>query len=106
MERLPLSTTSFSRPIQAPSFTSNEISMLDEPHAMNPSQLTTPEKRLYDFLYYQGWTGTQCSSYFAHIEAIKAALSHYFYSQAWSDDQVASASRALPDGITGEFPGS
>ncbi|KAB8278824.1 hypothetical protein BDV30DRAFT_202704 [Aspergillus minisclerotigenes] len=84
----PLSTTSFSRPSQAPSFTSNEISMLDEPHTMNPSQLTTPEKRLYDFLYSQGWTGTQCSSYFAHIEAIKEALSHYFYSQAWSDDQV------------------
>ncbi|KAB8215634.1 hypothetical protein BDV33DRAFT_195073 [Aspergillus novoparasiticus] len=33
----PLSTTSFLRPSQIPSFTSNEISMPDEPHAMDPS---------------------------------------------------------------------
>lgn len=73
---------------QIPSVTSNKALMPDEPHAIDPSLLTAPEKRLYDFLCSQGWNNTQCSCYFTHIESIKEALSHHFYSQGWSDDQV------------------
>ncbi|KAB8238920.1 uncharacterized protein BDW43DRAFT_260199 [Aspergillus alliaceus] len=80
--------TSLPNPSQIASVTSKETLMPDEPHAIDPSHLTTPEKRLYDFLCSQGWTETQCSCYFADIEAMKEALSHHFYSQGWSDDQM------------------
>lgn len=87
-EETPLSATSLPNPSQIPSVTSNKTLMPDETHTIEPSHLTTPEKRLYDFLCSQGWTDKQCSCYFANIEAMKEALSHHFYSQGLSDDQV------------------
>lgn len=55
---------------------------------IDPSSLSLPEKRLYDFLCAQGWTDEQSSSFVTHIEPMKDALSHHFYSQGWSTDQV------------------
>ncbi|GIC89158.1 uncharacterized protein Aud_005561 [Aspergillus udagawae] len=87
-EETPLSATSLPNPSQTPSVTFNETLIPNEPHAIDSSDLTTPEKRLYDFLCSQGWTDTQRSCLFAHIEMMKEAISHHFYSQGWSNDQV------------------
>jgi hypothetical protein len=84
----PLSTTALPNPSQTPSVISNETSTPDGPHAIGPSHLDPPEKRFYYFLRSQGWTDTQCSCYFTHIEPIKEVLSRYFYWQGWNDDQM------------------
>jgi hypothetical protein len=76
-EKTPLSATSLPNPSQIPSVTSNETLIPDEPHTIDPSHLTTPEKRLYDFLCSQGWTNTRCSCYFANIKVMKEILSYY-----------------------------
>lgn len=80
-EETPPPVTSLPNPNQTPSITLNAISIPDEPHAINPSSLTTSEKRLYNFLCSQEWTDTQCSFFITHIEPMKEAISHHFYSQ-------------------------
>ncbi|BCS02124.1 uncharacterized protein AKAW2_60388A [Aspergillus luchuensis] len=54
-ENTPLPGTSQTLPIAL-----NAISDATEPHTIDPSSLTPYEKKLYDFLYSQGWTHTQC----------------------------------------------
>ncbi|KAL7654663.1 hypothetical protein M752DRAFT_278076 [Aspergillus phoenicis ATCC 13157] len=85
---------------QTPSFALNTTSDTDESHAVDPSSLTTYEKRLYDFLCSQEWTDTQCSCFIAHIEQMKEALSHHFYSQGWNTVQV----QRLHEQCEMEFP--
>ncbi|KAF7122245.1 hypothetical protein CNMCM5793_000202 [Aspergillus hiratsukae] len=87
-EESPLSATTLPNPSQIAPVTSNETSTPDEPHAIDPSHLAPPEKRLYDFLRSQGWTDAQCACYFTNIEPMKEALSQYFYWQGWTDDQM------------------
>jgi hypothetical protein len=87
-EETPLPGTSLPNPNQTPSVALNAISIPDEPHAVDPSSLTTSEKRLYDFLCSQEWTDIQCSCFVAHIKAMKEAISRHFYSQGWNTVQV------------------
>ncbi|GAA90490.1 similar to An15g03300 [Aspergillus luchuensis] len=82
-ENTPLPGTSQTLPIAL-----NAISDATEPHTIDPSSLTPYEKKLYDFLYSQGWTHTQCSCFIAQIEQMKEAISHRYYSQGCNTAQV------------------
>ncbi|KAH1279159.1 hypothetical protein KXW98_006477 [Aspergillus fumigatus] len=99
-EETPLAGTSPPNPSQIPSIALNAISNPDEPYVVDPSSLTTYEKRLYDFLCSQEWTDTQFSCFITQIKPMKEALSRYFYSHGWNTVQV----QCLHERCEMEFP--
>ncbi|EAW16881.1 uncharacterized protein NFIA_002310 [Aspergillus fischeri NRRL 181] len=99
-EETPLAGTSLPNPSQTPSAALNAISIPDEPYVVDPSSLTTSEKRFYDFLCSQEWTDTQCSFFVTHIKTMKEAISRYFYSHGWNTVQV----QSLHERCDMEFP--
>ncbi|GAQ40733.1 hypothetical protein AtubIFM55763_007504 [Aspergillus tubingensis] len=97
--KTPLSATS-----QTPPIAPNAISDANEPHTIDPSSLTTYQKKLYDFLYSQGWTHTQCSCFIAQIEPMKEAISRLFYSQGCNTTQVQCLHEQCEMGFPEHFP--
>ncbi|PYH67257.1 uncharacterized protein BO88DRAFT_78910 [Aspergillus vadensis CBS 113365] len=92
--------TSLSATSQTPPIAPNAISDADEHHAIDPSNLATYEKSLYDFLCSQGWTSTQCLCFIAQIKPMKEAISRLFYSQGCNTAQV----QCLHEQCEMEFP--